>query len=406
MIISRKYDILIIILIASLSFGLIGGSLQIPRVLAIAFLPVLIDSFRYVRNYVKPYLLCFIAFWSFGLLSMTWTPDFSQGMKELVYFPVHFLLFLEIIAFSRLAKTPTHAVSMGWMVAVCLTLVVALWEIATGHHLSLSVHQSNDYIHIGGKSIVRHYASVTFGNFNTYVTFLCFAFPFLLYRVSMIRGLKIKGLYPVLVVILSAVCILYNASRGGLISIVLMSAIYLRFNSTKRYALPLTVILVLTSFYVLYTNMGILEAVIARGRDGKLLEDSGRLGIWIAVWKAFAATYGLGVGMGGMQVAIAEYKTGINVAHNLFLEILLQYGIIFLSVFLFYLLQLFRKAQKINNISVKASLLMALFTMPVYGIIDSGYLLVPPIFVLLASLTVLADDERTQFLRRTIRLII
>lgn len=406
MMISRKYDIFVILLIASLSFGLIGGSLQIPRVLAIAFLPVFIDCFGYVRHYVKPYLLCFVAFWAFCLLSMTWTPDFNQGMKELVYYPVHFILFLEIIAFSRLSKSPTHAISMGWMVAVCLTLVVAYWEISTGHHLSMSTHQSAKYIKTGGEVIIRRYASVTFGNFNGYVTFLCFAFPFLLYRVSMIRGLKIRGLYPILVVILTAICILFNASRGGFVTIIFMSAIYVWMNLNSRYALPLTVIMVLATFYILYTNMGILEGITARGSDGKLLEDSGRIGIWIATWKAFAASYGLGVGIGGMVGAISEYKTGINVAHNLFLELLLQYSIIFLAVFIYYLILLFRKAKIIKNRSIKTSLMMALIAMPVYGIINSHYLLNPSLFVLLASITVFADDERTQLLRKTLRLLV
>ena len=406
MMISRKYDFFIIILIASLSFGIIGQAYQVPRVLAVVFLPVLIASFKYARNYVKPYLLCFAAFCFFCLLSMAWTPDFDTGIKELVYYLVHFLLFLEVIVFSRLSKSPTYAVSMGWMVAVSMTLVVALWEIFTGHHLSMAVFKSEAIIKTGTEIVVRRNASVTFGNFNTYVTFLCFAFPFLLYRVSRIRGLKIRAAIPVIVVLLAAVCILFNASRGGILTLVGMSGIYVIMNSSNKYTLPLTIVIVLAAGYILYSNGNILDAINARSSEQGMFESNERIVIWIATMKAFVSTYGLGVGIGGMQVAIAQFTTGVTITHNLFLEILLQYGVIFFSVFLFFLVRLYKKTVKLNNVAIKTTLLMALITMPVYGIINSGYLLSPGFYVLLSSLIVFADDERTRFLRKAVRRLI
>lgn len=406
MLINRKYDFFIIILIASLTFGQIGQAYQVPRVLAIVFLPVLIASFKYVRNYVKPYLLCFVAFWFFCLLSMAWTPDFDTGIKELVYHLVHFLLFLEIIVFSRLSKSPTYAVSMGWMVAVSMTLVVALWEITTGHHLSMAVFKSEEFVKTGTEVVVRRHASVTFGNYNTYVTFLCFAFPFLLYRISRIRGLNIRAAIPVIIALLAAVCICLNASRGGVLTLVGMSGIYVIMNSSNKYTLPLTIVLVFAAGYILYSNGSILDAINARSSGQGMFKSFERIVIWTAAMKAFVSTYGLGVGIGGMEVAIAQFTTGVAITHNLFLEILLQYGIIFFSVFMFFLVRLCKKAIMLNNVAIKTTLLMALITMPVYGIINSGYLLSPALFVLLSSLIVFADDERTQFLRKTLRFLV
>ena len=124
----NKYDILVVLLLSSLGFGGIGGAFQITRILAIILLPVfLIQSYR--RRCVCNYIYFILFFIGYCMLSLLWTLNVQEGFIEIIYFVVHFVLFLEIIVFSFQAKNPLDSISKGWLVAVSMTLVVAMWEI-------------------------------------------------------------------------------------------------------------------------------------------------------------------------------------------------------------------------------------------------------------------------------------
>ena len=43
---------------------------------------------------------------------------------------------------------------------------------------------------VDGQTLVRKYASVTFGNYNSYVTVICFALPFMFAYLLLVDGVK------------------------------------------------------------------------------------------------------------------------------------------------------------------------------------------------------------------------
>ena len=132
---------------------------------------------------------------------------------------------------------------------------------------------------------------------------------------------------------------------------------------------------------------------IARASDGGMLTDDARSVIWTNALLAFRDSFGFGVGIGGLSASIAKYAHGgITVTHNILLEILVQYGVAILLVFLYFLLRLFRKSLRVER-KRKIVLMMSLVAMPVYAIIDSGYLLNTHFFVLIASIYIFANYE-------------
>ncbi|HIX85188.1 MAG TPA: O-antigen ligase family protein [Candidatus Parabacteroides intestinigallinarum] len=393
----NKYDILATLLLFSLGFGGIGGALQVTRILAIILLPVLFSKFSsgcYMRNYFN-FFLFFIGYCSFSLL---WTPNKAEGIVEIIYFVVHFILFFEIIVFSYRASNPLDSISKGWLIAVCMTLVVALWEITTDNHLPISIQESGDTMNAGGVIIYRKFASVSFGNYNGYVTFLCFSLPFLFYRV-----MKNKCLFSIVAIILSCVCILFNASRGGLLSVSLMFLIYiffLRKQGSKVYMYSLLLLLLVGSFVFIQFGAGLFEAIIYRAENATLYSDASRFEIWGRVWQVFLSTCGLGSGVGGLQDMMRQLSpSGISIPHNLFLEIVGEFGIVIFLVFILFLIRIFKQAYRVKNEAIRTLLFLSLVPLPIYSIINSGYIFNTYVFSAFASLVVFSNYEHLKSLR-------
>ncbi len=86
----NKYDNIIILIVISLGLGGLGGALQVPRVLAVCFLPMLLRLYNGC-SYAKPiknFAVCFVAYAIFSLL---WTSDFNEGVIQIVYYIIHFI---------------------------------------------------------------------------------------------------------------------------------------------------------------------------------------------------------------------------------------------------------------------------------------------------------------------------
>lgn len=389
----NKYDAFIFVLIASLLFGCLGGALMLVRVLTILFIPVLIFKYRFCRDYVQKYSLVFILFYIFCLISLLWTADIKEAWKELVYYPVHLLLFLEILVFSRFAKNPLKSISTGWLIGVGLTLVVAVWEIVTSNHLPTSMFEAEDeVVRVGGISIERPFAAATFGNFNSYVVYICFAMPFLYYYILNNYRQVLKTILSTIILVSSIIVILVNASRGGLLTSAVMGAIFLLMTKKSKYKTLFVIALAVFAVIFIVPRMETLFlAMSLKSEGGGAFTDEGRIEIWMVSLEVLANYGFIGTGIGGMAAAIKAYNPSvINITHNMFLELLVQYGVLFFIFFMVYLFKLFLQARKQKNSSIKILLYMALLAMPIYSIIDSGYLLNPIIYTALASLTVFA----------------
>ena len=393
----NKYDILVILLLTSLAFGGIGiGGALIVRILAIILFPVLF--FKFNGNYhIRNYLYCFLFFISYCVLSLLWTPNRAEGFVEIIYFIVHFVLFFEIIVFSYRARNPLDSISKGWLIAVCMTLVVALWEIMTDNHLPMSVQESGDTMNAGGMIIYRRFASVSFGNYNGYVTFLCFSLPFLFYRV-----MRNRCLFSIVAIILSCVCILFNASRGVLLTISVMFLIYVSFlrkQGGKIYIYSLFLLLLIGSFVFIQFGSELFDAIAYRAVDNTLYADAPRFEIWGTVWQVFLLTCGLGSGVGGLQDMMRQLSpSGISIPHNLFLEILGELGIIIFLFFILFLFGLLKRAYRIKDETIKALLFLSLLPLPICSIINSGYIFNTYVFSAFASLVIFSNYEHLKSL--------
>lgn len=394
----KKYDNFLVILSTCTCFGLIGGAWQVGRILAVVLLPWLLinvgkQGYGYVRNIFKVFALFYVYF----LVSFIWTPDRSEGVKELVYYLIHFVLFLELLVFSRAANNPLRSLSRGWMVAVLLCSIVAYWEISTGNHLSVS-KEHGDVVNAGDFIFHRMYASVTFGNYNSYVTFLCFSIPWIMYVIMDGERALVERILAGAAIVMASLVSVINASRGGVLSIIIMMVAYFLFSEKTRFKNIAFVVLTGLFIYVLIQYGGSYTEVLSyRTEDGGMFSDRSRSSIWSNVLKVFGTTWGFGVGIGGVTEAMRTLtNSSVLSPHNLFLEILVQYGVIITIVVLVFLWRLLKKSLKVER-NRKIVLMMAFLALPVYSIIDSGYLLSVHFYVFLATFYVFANYELVKF---------
>lgn len=384
---------MIVMLLASLAFGNIGGALQVSRLLAILFAPIMINRVTSCK-FAKTYLQVIFIFLSYSALSLLWSFDRSRGVEEMIYYIVHFMFFFEIIVFSRYAVNPANSISKGWMYSVVMTLVVALWEITTDNHLALSRQESGSVMNTGTEILMRNFASVTFGNYNSYVTFLCFALPSVFYRMMQITSFKFKIMVPIVVLLLSVVCILFNASRGGLVAVAVMFGIYFFMSSKNKNSLLSFILVIVAGILILFCfGENMLLAIVARSSEGGLFEDSARMEIWYVALKTLAASLGFGTGIGGLQQGMSHFTNGITVPHNIFFEILAQFGILICFIFVCFYFCLLLKMRRVHDLDMKRLLHIALLSFPIIAIINSTYLLNVTLFAYFSTIVVYVNYD-------------
>ena len=324
---------------------------------------------------------------------MLWTPNNEEGFKELVYYLVHFLIFFEVIVFSREALCPLQFIAIGFALCVLLTSVVGFWELTTDNHLAYSQMDEAKASNVGGEIVLRKFAAVTFYNLNGYVTYLCFCLPFLLYGFSLEE--KLLKWMSFIALIIAIVLILCNASRGGMFTIVICLAVFFLMSQKNKSLIYSFIVLIGGLLYLLYKyGESILFILTMRLSEGGATTDDSRFEIWGNALKVLVEYCGFGCGIGGMNAAMEQFaKGGITVTHNVFLEVLCQYGIIFCLAFVFFLFKQFKTALQLFDEKSRVLVTVALVSFPMTGIINSGYLLDPQLFIVLASIYVFANYE-------------
>lgn len=392
----NRFDYLIIIFIVSLIFGLLGGALQVPRLLGAIFLPLLLTNINFLcqNRKVKNLLKFYIFFYAYCLISVVWTPDKIIAFKEFLYFTTEISYFLEIILFSMKANKPFQSILKGWYIFILLTFPIALVEIFADVHFGVSAFDSEAMVNIGGGIIAqKRFASVTFGNYNTYATVLCLGTPFILLKM-LHRQIIIKELLNYIAILILLYIVITIASRGALLALAIIFFMFIYYK--RKLKLTSNKVISFILFFavmagIFYYGNEIFDQVINRMlksemKDEALFEDTGRINIIFAAIEASVNSLLVGHGIGSMLPILTEYKASIPAAHNLLLEILLQYGLIITLYFIVFILNIYLRGKYCNDLRMKFFIYSIIFSLPIISVINSGYLHMLVTWAFLSSL--------------------
>lgn len=385
----NKYDYFIVILIVSNIVGLYGMPLTIPRIIDIILFPVVLKSLKNYRTYPS-YVLFFSMIWlSYCALSTIWSIDKIEAIKCTGYNCLSIIGFLSLILFSKKATNSRLAIVLGWCLLFSISAPIAINELLTDVHLSNCSHLEGAAVVIDGVPTSRHLASVTFGNLNEYnlVVVYCMPFLFLLLSYREIAS-TIKG-----ILFLSMVyVVIMNASRGALLCLLIMTSITLFFGKKKKFISNKSVFICSISLILLFVYFFdvIFAQIASRVVEDGLTTDENRLDLirnGLKVWEDYVY---MGAGVGNLGNALTLVApTDIPAIHNLFIEILTEYGWFVFLCFTFLLYWIFRKLIKSESWRIQFLGYMAVMSFIPMSIINSGYISSTNLWTYLSSLIVM-----------------
>ena len=402
----NQYDIYIILLLFSVGAGRLGGTFCMWRMLSILFLPLLMLCYKKaLDSNLRIIIKVVFFFFVYSAVSMLWTPaqESVLVLQLNLFFQLSFCI--ELIVFARLSRQGEASVVNGWVLAFLFTAIIALWEYQTGNHLSVSKYEDEslnaDEL---GNLLYLLSASATFYNPNEYITFVCFSLPFLFGFVKKngFRG-DLGDLLVYVPVILSAYILLRNASRGGLLSVLVIAGYFLFYGyGKKRSKTTLYVIIgmVAVSFYFIWDTIN--ENFLARSEMlDNVFDDNIRMKIWQCGLEVSYNYNLLGCGIGGAETAYKETFSPIPAPHNLFLEILVEYGVVFLVLLVLGLFKMFKSVLNEKDDLRKFLIYAALLSIPFATVINSSYLILISPWAYMSSLIFIITKKSFKYKSHT-----
>ncbi len=392
---NNKYDKLIVFFIAILAFGNVGGALQPVRIFIICCLPFMMLFFLKNKSILKQYRFeqfFFIVWWIYALFSLLWAIAPGESIKHIFYLAVNFLGFFVLIWLSANANKPQESIVKGWILMFLITLPVALYELWFDYHLPTSVHESHTQMNFGYDILERRFASVTFGNLNTYNTILCYIFPFIMFYILKSVSKK-QMIFGSIVLLVLSYIILTNSSRGAIFCLLLGFILFFIYYIKSGGRLSYLFIVIVVAVFFAIRNYESLFGVIFNRLEVQGLDDQGRLDNIIYGWNVFLDSNLLGIGTANYIPVMETYGLSVTAPHNIFLEIGVQYGIFILVGFLILLWHVIKKGLLNPNKANKAFVLIAISIFPLAGVINSVYLLMAPIWIFLSSASIIANKN-------------
>ena len=307
---------------------------------------------------------------------------------------INFIMFLEIIVFSKKSFNPHNTIAIGWLIAFLLTSFVGIWELRTGNHLSIAKeHLSRENLTVDGA--IGSYTSVTFYNINSYAIYILGVIPFVFYTIISKSSMMIKilALYCGLI---GMVFLFINGSRGASLSLVLMFLVflYLLFKKGNKKNVAWALIALGIISFIFYEFGEIILSVVLYRMQTSGLEDNSRLVLYEKSLEIIFSSCGVGTGVGSMVHAMESLGNQYDIyySHNLFLEFLMQFGVVLFAGFLYYIFKLFFMARR-GQLSSKVVIYSALFGLPFYSVINSEYTHLNFVWCYFATLFVYASSN-------------
>lgn len=307
------------------------GTLSVPKllglVLMLSWLALVTSGERAHRERIfshPAFIFVLLLFVTWALLSASWAEEPSAAIEATTRYLPNAMLFLIVFAGVRTRE------QLIWVVG---SLVVGAF-IAAAYGLASPVPADEE-----GR------LSGALGNANETAASLVAGGVLAVALAASLRGQPLLRLASAVVVPLCAIAVFMTASRGGLVAlaVALISAVVLAPGRRRTAALALAGVVVLST--VVYFSA--FASVDARNRVTELQGGTGRTDIWKVGWRMVEAEPLRGVGAGNFEISSIHYLLAPGalirddfivdepkVAHNTYLNVLAELGIVGLALFM------------------------------------------------------------------------
>ena len=295
------FDWFLTLMMFLLIFGNLGNGAQPVRLLIMAAFPVMLaDAIRRPHAGLRYYrYVCFFlsGWWLWAMAFYFKSEDPTESAKHLVYLFIHIIGFLEVLWAACRGNRPQIAIRNGWLLMVTVSFPLAIKEFLTGDHMANAVVEVGQKMEIHGIEVIRPFACVSFGNLNSYNTVLCWAMPSLFFC-NLFPQNKREQLFGFILLFFSIAMIVANASRGAIITMGLMVAVFVYYyykTGRNRYLL-ITVITIIVGIFCYYL-LDLFIIILNRFQD-QGMKDDGRIENFLKGLQALYDSGFLGIGIG------------------------------------------------------------------------------------------------------------
>lgn len=378
----NRYDYIIILTIVSIIF--VGEVFR-------AFHPIKVIGFAasfyflFTFNKWKNFFLCknkkltfFFFFWlAFSIISILWVRDLKNYVISALTLYCYIFVFLLIFSLSQLARNPIKSIVLGWIIFLVLNLICAFGEIFTGEHFSSGSFQADEIEKdISGVVMNKVYAAVTYGNYNSFSVLLCLTLLFLLLYIYLKTNI-FSQLFGVLLLFCICIILIINTSRGSFVSLFFfMIPLSYAIRKMKGIKYLFIVSLFIIGFYLWIGYADDIIFLVEKKMDARSggASSDPRWILWSAGLDISSQWMFLGSGTGSMMYEYNLKHVFILYAHNLWIQMLLEYGFVITFFFISFYLRLVWKSLISPDDLLKIIGLFLLFAWPVLTIIDEEYL--------------------------------
>lgn len=297
-------------------------------------------------------LLVVLAIWIlYGAISMLIMPYavFHEGMLEIIALILGGMIVIDIVILCRSGMWDNLII--GLKIAILITLAIGVYEIITGNHMATSRFSDPEFIRINRELFGAeadnwkwYVATSVFFNENDYSAMLAVMSPFLICGEKAIyRWMRAVD---ILMLCLSFAILYYNNAFICFIAFILAMIITVLFGlGSNRERVIIVGSLIITRVVVYCTEqvggkrLGMGDALVLQVENNDLGVGSMALRLntyRITLYETFVTSKGLGFGAGSFsnyfQKFVESYYIVAN-PHCFWLEILAEYGIIILLLF-------------------------------------------------------------------------
>ncbi|MBW7924904.1 MAG: hypothetical protein H3C59_09190 [Burkholderiaceae bacterium] len=362
--------------IALLSLGGLGGSFQPTRLVLLVFLlpTVHLLIFRCMQLHRTDFItmagLGIIA--SLGVLSLAWTPTPAAGLNRMSVVLIGMTSAIYVAATPKTIEA-ARQVRDAWSAALALTMPLAVYELATDNHFTYAF----DERFVGGDFGALPFASVFFGNFNDYCTFIALTLPMALGSLESARHRGVRLLWGATIV-LALVVLVVNLNRLALIFAAWVGLYYLGTRqSLRRVALVLAAIAFIGLGLGMFGEQADTLVAYAVLKFSSLAADDEsagqRLALIAAGVQSLFLSAGMGLGVGSLETFLQrQHPELIPNPHNLMIELAANFGLPSALVFVVLLVYLYIRALMSRLVAdLRSPVIVSLPFVPIIGAIGS-----------------------------------
>jgi O-antigen ligase len=333
-----------------------GFDVSLIRVVVLMFL--IFFGVLFIKGRIKikkePLGAALVAFLFIGAFSLFYAPNFSFGIRKAVYFfsviPFYFVVLYFADSLEKIKKLIKINIIMAGVVSLAGTVqfmmqfffpleaikraFVAINPLIYGKSFGWLVVQTPSwFVNIGGKDFFRNIS--IFPDPHTYALYLGLIIP-LAASALYFKLFKEKTIIWISLV-LSVFALITTFSRGGYISLFVLAAVFGIFNYKKLPKKKIFSGVLLMLLAVILFALSPAGTRLGQTFDLQERSVSGRLQILAESLSLWKDNFIFGTGIGNYSYAVnnvASYRSPIN-AHNTYLEIATELGLVGLLVWLF-----------------------------------------------------------------------